>query len=219
MNVSQLKSVLLEVITESMFGRRFKISIDGKTYPALISSNVAHDVRREAEYRITWFEPASMEPIRHIAFGSETLNYILRYNKFPLGMSLQYFKLGLPTPKIIVEVVKVRSPKTTADILVGTIDPDDNHVEAKFGGTHQSLSSRNNRRADFRFNDETKIVYWHEEHPSIYEELVEDYILYKIGSEVKKHITLDRYRDNHTAYTLYWNDAHGLDQPEPTFKL
>lgn len=202
-----------------MFGHRFKISIGDKVYPALISSNVAHEYRKEAEYRITWFDADTMEPINHIPFGSETLSYILRYKKFPMGISIKYFKLGLPTPKIIAEVFKPnpndpRESETGIRILVGAIDPDDDFIEAKFGGSHQTLKIRNNRKGDFRYNEHTEVVYWHEEHPHHYEELVDEYILDKLNQKVKKHITLDRYRGNATAYTHYWNDAHGLEQPE-----
>jgi hypothetical protein len=107
MKVPQLKSVLLELIGESVFGHRFKISLDGKVYPALVSKNVAHNQRHESEYRITWFDPDTMKPCpHHIAFGASTLNYILRHKKFPLGISLKYFKLGLPVPKIIAEKIE-----------------------------------------------------------------------------------------------------------------
>lgn len=99
----ETKSVLLELITEIMFGHRFKISIDKKIYPALICKNVAYKARGEHEYRITWFNPETMQPFNHIDFGSETLNYILHYKKFPMGISIKYFKMGLSTPKIIVE--------------------------------------------------------------------------------------------------------------------
>lgn len=210
MKVPQLKSILFELINEAKFGHRFKISIGKKIYSALISTNLAND---EEKYRITWFDPETMEPNGHVDFGEETLKYIVHYKKFPIGISLKYFKLGLPSPKIIVEVMKQRSlHPTAADILVGTIDPDDGYVEAKFGGSHQALKCKNNKKGDFRFNDETETVYWHQDHPRKYEALVDEYILNNLGQEVKKHITLDRVRGNITAYTHFWNDAHGIEQ-------
>jgi len=216
-SLNEVKSVLLELIGEAVFGHRFKISLGGKIYPALVSENVAHNERHESEYRITWFEPATMQPYNHIDFGTETLNYILHHKKFPMGISIKYFKLGLPVPKIIAEMVtnnKNTPTLTGALILVGTIDPADNFVEAKFGGSHASLQCRTNRKGDFRYNEDTEIVYWHEDHPRFYEELVKEYILNKMHSKVIKHITLDRYRGNPIAYSLYYNDAHGAEQPE-----
>jgi len=215
--LAEIKSLLLELINENMFGHRFKISFDGKEYPALISKNVAHNERHEGEYRITWFDPNTMKPYpNHIAFGVDTLNYILRNKKFPMAISLKYMKLGLPVPKIIVDKIANKSTPTLTgvEILVGTIDPDDDFIEAKFGGTHTSLQCRTNRKGDFRYNEDTEIVYWHEDHPPDYEKLVNEYIRNKLNLKVIRHITLSRYRGNPIAYTLYHNDAHGIEQPE-----
>ena len=107
---------------------------------------------------------------------------------------------------------------TGANILVGTIDPDDDSVVAQFGGTHNSLRKGRcipyNPRGDFRFNDESRNVYWHEAHSRKYEVLVNDYIEYNLGQKVNKHITFDSVRGNISAYTWFWNDAHGLNNDD-----
>lgn len=213
MKTAELKSILLEILSETIWGQKLRISIDGKIYPALICKNVSHGVKDEGEYRMSWFDPNTMEPKGHYDFSENIKNYILQKKEVPMAMKIKCFKGGQPIPKLIFEKFRESPHRPAGDeILVGTIDADDDWIEAKFGGAHATLKTRNNRQADWRFNDESQIVYWHDTHPKRYEELVDSYIKERLSQNVKKHITLSNLARDPDAYEWAWNDAHGIEQ-------
>lgn len=212
MKVSALKEVILEIITEEMFGKRIKVQVQGNLYPALISRNTRHPHYGEGPYRITWFDPKNMEPLNHMDFNFEALEYILKNQKLPPTIVNHYIKHGLNVPQLIFEV-KRSGPihPSEGDILVGTIDPEDGQVDAKFGGTHKTMPVRNNEKGNWRFNDETRIVYWHASHPKMYEKYVEAYVERNMRQEVKQHLTLDNIKQFPEIYQQAWDDMHGID--------
>jgi hypothetical protein len=97
---------------------------------------------------------------------------------------------------------------------VGTIDKEDGYVDAKYGGTHKTLKVRNNPQGNWRFNDETRIVYWQQNHPKMYEVWVNNYIRNNLGEEVKQHLILDNLSDFPEVYQKVWNDMHGVDSDD-----
>lgn len=213
MKSADLKLILLELINETLFGQKLKVQIEGNLYPALISKNTRTAVG-EDQYRLSWFNSKDMSPRGHMDFNENYKNYILKNKHLPMGLKIKFFKNGVSIPQLIFEVKQGPRHNTGADILVGTIDPNDGYIESKWGGSHSSLQTRNNKRGDWRFNDESRNVYWHDAHPRIYESYVDAHIEGLYGFKANKHITLDNFRSNPIAYEWFWNDSHGLTQKD-----
>ena len=220
MKLPDIKPIIKELINEALFGVKVKVKFDDGIFPALISKNTKTGYGDEDEYRLTWFDHEdNMRPLGHFDFSESYKDQILQTRSIPMGLKIKLFQMGMGVPKLIDEM-KRTSPRipTGADILVGTIDPDDNSVVAKFGGSHAAGGQcwpRRNRQGDWRYNDLSRIVYWHESHPREYETIVNEYILNNLGEKVKNHVNLDEMRlGSPSAYEWFWNDAHGKEQSE-----
>lgn len=203
MNVSEIKSVIFELITEKVFGVKLHIYIGNKNYPALISKNTRHG---EKEYRLTWFNKAtpirSIEPIDHIAFSEKELNYIISNKKLPTELVKWHVQHELPIPRLIFEHTVKNN-----DILVGNIN-DDGEIVARHGAAHSNLPGRWKIEGDWRYNPLTERVYWRESHNNKDEMFVEEW-LHSKDFKVRQHITLSNISDTH-AYEDMWDEAHGV---------
>lgn len=204
MKLSELKSIIKELITENLYGQRLKVIMNGNLLPALISKNTRTSFGGEKEYRLTWFDPKTKEPRGHMDFNKESKDYILTKKELPMGVKIKYFSAGIPIPQLIFE--GIRPTKKANHIIVGTITPD-GEVVAKYGGSHAIHGMRD--EYNWRYNPYSEIVYWHYPHPIKYEEMVKEFIE-RSGNTVKWQITMSNIQDKEHYDTL-WRDAHGLD--------
>lgn len=217
MKLLELESIIKEIIKESLFGQRLKIMIDGNLLPALISKNVLNAVG-EGEYRLSWFDSKTKEPRGHLDFSEKTKDELLTTKQLPMALRIKCFKNSIPIPKLIFEnnvepsiQKKKERMRPGNHIIVGTIDPDDNSIVYRIGGAHTQLPVKN-LNGDWRYNPDTEIVYWHENHPQSYNVLVEKWLMNK-EFKVKNHLILDNIK-NPIIYKSVWNDAHGIDNTE-----
>ena len=204
MKLPELKSVIKEIIAESVFGVKLKIMFNDNLRSALISKNTRSTYDGEDAYRLTWFEPKTMEPLGHMDFSENYKDYILTKKELPMGLKIKYFRNGMPIPRLIFE--GIQPMKTANYILVGTVT-EDGEVIAKYGGSHAIHGMRSDY--NWRYNPYSGMIYWHNPHPATYENWVKDYIERK-GNVVSWQITLSNISDRET-YDNLWRDAHGLD--------
>lgn len=215
MMLLEVKSIILDLITEALFGVRLRVQIGDSLYPALISKNTRYG---EGKYRITWFDPKKgMSPINHLDFDKETLDYIFANKKLPPKLTNWYITYNLPMPQLVFEG---KTPRGEQNIIVGIID-EFGEITAKKSlpgrpeVTHAILHGRGYSREgyDWRFNELTDRVYWKEKHAEKYEELVDEW-LWKRGYTPRQHITFDNITSNRELYDKLWDEAHGLYHDE-----
>lgn len=216
MDISEIKSTVQELIKENLFGRKMRVQLGDKVFPALISKNTRDASTGEGEYRLTWFnyEKGLMTPhIGHMAFTKEDLDYILLNKKLPTHLTTWYVQHSLPIPQLLFEG-KMLPEKY---IIVGTIDHF-GEIETRRGGSHKMLKLRGNQ--DWRYNELTERVYWHDKHNDEFERLIEGW-LEERRFKVRQHITLANI-DDPTAYIEMRDEAHGIfkdEQPSRKPKL
>jgi len=214
MDISEIKSIILELITETMFGVKLNVKLGSKIYPALISKNTRNGQGMDKEYRLTWFNPKTpirgFEPIDHISFNKKDLDYILSNQKLPKDLVRWNMMYELPTPQLMFEHTLKNS-----DIIVGNID-DHGEIIARYGAgksnSHVNLPGRWRTEGDWRYNALTERVYWHDKHASKDEMLVEEWLNGK-GLKVRQHITLSNIFDD-GAYQDMWDESHGIYDDE-----
>lgn len=210
MDISEAKLIILELITETMFGVKLNVKLGSKTYPALISKNTR---KGEKEYRLTWFNPKTpirgIEPIEHISFDGKQLNYILSKKKLPTELIKWQVQNELPVLQLIFEHIVKNS-----DIIVGNID-EFGDIVARTGvgksNSHASLPGRWRVEGDWRYNALTERLYWHDKHTHKDEMLVEEWLEGK-DLKVRQHITLSNLSGE--AYEDMWDEAHGIYDDE-----
>ena len=233
MKLADIKPIILELITESLFGKKLKVDFgpffDGGLMNAIITKNtkpekhydyldmmsLRSDPKEEKyyPYKMSWFEKDSDNPKipiarGHVALTYEELLYIIAKKKFSDSVIERMKKLGRSVPRIKGPITETLTNQFV--LIIGMISMDGEDIEAINGTSNTSHKSLIMKRGyPWRYNELSDNLYWRQEMPpNKYREKVRSWLEDK-GYSIKHEIDLDNLPPGE-YYIEMWNDAHGI---------
>jgi hypothetical protein len=182
MKIPKLKPLIIELITETLFGKRLKLDFGpffgGGLLNAVITKNTKPEkhynyldslsLGNEKEekyfpYKITWFDKEKI-PKGHFALTYEELLYIIAKKQLSPSTTKRMRDSSQFVPKIKGPITEAL-PNEFA-LIVGIISMDAADIEAIKGGrftSHKSLKMR--QGYPWRYNELSDNLYWRQELP------------------------------------------------------
>ena len=217
MKISDIKPIILELITETLFGKKFILDFGDdageEPEPYQVKAVISPNMRGRTSdfpYRISLFrgEGEMLEADGHIAITKRELEYILSNKQLPRRLELWVLEIYGETPTIKGPINEAM-PKGF-DLIIGIISMDAADIEAIKGGrftSHKNLSTR--QGYPWRYNELSDNLYWREQlPPDKHREKVKAWLEDR-GYKIRHEIDLDNLPQGE-YYTEMWNDAHGI---------